>query len=42
MKKKKKDRQKEEESFIKTKLDMKAKIQNENMILYYVSFKKRI
>lgn len=42
MKKKKKDRQKEEETFHKTKLDMKAKIQNQNMILYNVSLTFRI
>lgn len=35
-KKKKKDKQKEEEIIFKTKLDLKAKIQNQNMIHFYV------
>lgn len=39
LKKKKKDRQKEEETFHKTKLDLKAKIQTQNMILCNVSLK---
>lgn len=37
MKKKKKDKRKEEDAIIQIRLDMKAKIQNENMILYNVS-----
>ena len=36
LKKKRKDRQKEEDAITKIKLDMKAKIQNQNMILYNV------
>lgn len=38
MKKKKKDKLKEEEIVIKTKLDLKAKIQSQNMIHYYVIY----
>ena len=36
IRKKRKDKQKEEEVIVKTKLEMKAKLQNKNMLHYYV------
>ena len=41
LRKKKKDKQKEEEIIIKTKIDMKNKIQSQNMLHYFVSFNNR-